>query len=34
VMRVGLDGETHAEVAVQVRSVSAQPQTKAPAWMS
>ncbi|HEX9485195.1 MAG TPA: hypothetical protein VF929_11470 [Gemmatimonadaceae bacterium] len=33
-MRVGLDGETHAEVPVQVRPVSAAPQPRAPTWMS
>lgn len=34
VMRVGLDGTTHAEVPVQVRPAAAAPQPKAPAWMS
>jgi hypothetical protein len=34
VMRVGLDGETHAEVPVQVRPVSSAGAVKAPAWMS
>lgn len=34
VMRVGLDGETHAEVPVQVRPASAAPTQRAPAWMS
>lgn len=34
VMRVGLDGTTHAEVPVQVRPAAVAPQAKAPAWMS
>jgi hypothetical protein len=34
VMRVGLDGATHAEVPVQVRPAAAAPAAKAPAWMS
>jgi hypothetical protein len=34
VMRLGLDGETHAEVPVQVRPVSRAPAAKAPEWMS
>jgi hypothetical protein len=34
VMRVGLDGETHAEVPVQVRPAVAAPAQRAPQWMS
>ena len=33
-MRVGLDGETHAEVPLQVRSATAQPATPTPAYLS
>jgi hypothetical protein len=33
-MRVGLDGTTHAEVALQVRTASNAPATPTPAWMS
>ena len=34
VMRVGLDGETHAEVPVQVRPTAVPPVQRAPAFMS
>ena len=34
VMRVGLDGETHAQIPVQVRAASAAPQSRTPEWMS
>ncbi|MEP6617887.1 MAG: hypothetical protein ABJE47_01180 [bacterium] len=34
VMRVGLDGVTHAEVPVQVRSAATAPPTRTPEWMS
>ena len=34
VMRVGLDGTTHAEVALQVRPAANAPATPTPAWMS
>ncbi len=34
VMRISLDGETRADVPVQVRPVSAAPQARTPAWMS
>ena len=33
-MVVGLDGQTHAEVPIQVRAAAAAPQQKTPAWMS
>ncbi|HUQ45952.1 MAG TPA: hypothetical protein VM033_04840 [Gemmatimonadaceae bacterium] len=33
-MRVGLDGTTHAEVALQVRPASNAPVAPTPAWMS
>ena len=33
-MRVGLDGETHAEVPVQVRAAAAAAMQRTPAWMS
>jgi hypothetical protein len=33
-LRVGLDGETRAEVPVQVRGVASQAAPPAPAWMS
>jgi hypothetical protein len=33
-MRVGLDGMTHAEVPLQVRPASSAPATPTPAWMS
>ena len=33
-MRVGLDGRTHAEVPVQVRPAAGAPSPPAPAWMS
>jgi hypothetical protein len=33
-MRVGLDGMTHAEVPLQVRPASNAPATPTPAWMS
>jgi hypothetical protein len=33
-MRVGLDGSTHAEVGLQVRTAAAAPATPTPAWMS
>jgi hypothetical protein len=33
-LRVGLDGDTHAEVPVTVRAASAQPAARTPAWMS
>jgi hypothetical protein len=33
-MRVGLDGETHAEVPVQVRPAANAPTAPTPAWMS
>src|SRR5258708_4036712 len=34
VMRVGLDGTTHAEVPLQVRPLAAAPVPRTPAWMS
>ena len=34
VMRIGLDGDTHAEVAVQVRPVAAAPVMRTPVLMS
>ena len=34
VMRVGLDGATHAEVGLQVRAAANAPATPTPAWMS
>ena len=34
VMRIGLDGETHAEVPVQVRPAAAAPVAPTPSWMS
>jgi hypothetical protein len=34
VMRVGLDGTTHAEVAVQVRPTAVAPKQPTPTWMS
>jgi hypothetical protein len=33
-MRVGLDGSTHAEVALQVRPAAAAPAAPTPTWMS
>lgn len=33
-MRVGLDGQTHAEIPVQVRAAADVPAQRAPAWMS
>ncbi len=33
-MRVGLDGTTHAEVALQVRTAANAPSMPTPAWMS
>ncbi len=33
-MRVGLDGATHAEIPLQVRSASAAPVAPTPQWMS
>jgi hypothetical protein len=33
-MRVGLDGQTHAEVALQVRSATAQPPSPTPVYLS
>lgn len=33
-MRVGLDGTTHAEVSLQVRTAAAAPAAPTPAWMS
>jgi hypothetical protein len=33
-MRVGLDGSTHAEVPLQVRPAASAPAAPAPAWMS
>ncbi len=33
-MRVGLDGSTHAEVGLQVRTAANAPAAPAPAWMS
>jgi hypothetical protein len=33
-MRVGLDGNTHAEVAVQVRPAAAAPVSRTPVMMS
>lgn len=33
-MRVGLDGTTHAEVPLQVRAAAGTPATPTPAWMS
>jgi hypothetical protein len=33
-MRVGLDGETHAEVPLQVRSATPQPTAPTPAYLS